>query len=766
MSPPRGRLRDSMTSEDYTDLDLRHHIDASLSGNEAPFKRRKVRKGTRSCWECKRRKIRCIFASSDDATCIGCQRRRAPCVTQEMPEELAPAKKGNRHLSDRIARVEDFMKEYLASKDVGVTKDADKQSRRHGHLNPEVVADSPGSSNPPSTEAALQPAEIPYPSVLTPDVEADSGPNEIETARQHLWAAFPTKEDTRILLKESSRPSLYTELVNTQPHSKLTRETLTATYLTAGPPGPDIHPVILAKLMLMFAITLQSPTGREIVGLSQPQSVLKRRLFMAATTWVTTQQTMHGSVECLISIILEGVFEVNSGNLRQAWAVYRRAMTVAQLMGMHRSPMPPLKSINPEANADPEFLWFRIVYMDRYLSLLLGLPPGTSNTTFGAPPVLQHEPPLGRFERLITIIACRILSRNETSFARSEIMTTQSIDSELLQVSKSMPASFWRPANFHDLAAGSPDALLETIRLSAQVYYYGLLIQLHLPYMLAIRGNTVQEYSKITCVNASREIITRFIAHRTFNPMSSCSRPVDFWALLAGMALLLAHLDSHRHRDATNFLNHQRLSDRAILDQALERMVVISDATMDPITQESARLLRQLMDTEADAAEGSNYSAKSVSGEVAAHERGEEGQELRLHIPYLGVIKIARQDPISRELPLGEPVAASNMFTFPPSPPPMDHEQAVHPSALDGPDAHLQAPRYEQSVLQCPSQDIIGVQSREALPAITPGVNDWTLQGVDMAFFDSLMRGTPCMDAGRSEQHWIERSPGVEGANG
>ena len=120
-----------------------------------------------------------------------------------------------------------------------------------------------------------------------------------------------------------------------------------------------------------------------------------------------------------------------------------------------------------------------------------------------------------------------------------------------------MPASFWRPANFQNVVVGSPDNLLETLRLGAQVYHYGLLIQLHLPYMMhGISNDTEHEYSKITCVNASREIIARFIAHRTFQPKSSCSRPVDFFALLAAMTLLLAHLDACYHQNVTNLLAH------------------------------------------------------------------------------------------------------------------------------------------------------------------------------------------------------------------
>ncbi|RYP48240.1 hypothetical protein DL768_005847 [Monosporascus sp. mg162] len=718
------------------------------------------------------------------------KRRRVPCVTQEMPEDLSPARKGNRHLGERIARLEDFMKDFLASKHVGAKSQIEGEPRQDRRSNSDALKARSHDSAPSSIRAPLAPADnlggsAPSSSLLTPESQGVSDQAENQTALHHLLTTFPAEEDANILLRESSRPSLYTDVINTQPHSKLTHETLAAPYSIAEIPSPNTHPVILAKRMLMFAITLQTPYSENLRGLSEPQNVLMRRLVTAATTWVTTKEEMHGTVESLICIMLEGVFEINCGNLRRAWAVYRRAMTVAQLMGLHRSPMPPLKRIDPELNANPKFMWFRIVYMDRYLSLLLGLPQGTSDKSMGAISVLRYEPPLGKFERLLTVIASRILERNESAFAPNEITTTQSIDSELLSVSKSMPASFWRPANFHNLTPGSPDALLETVRLAAQVYYYGLLIQLHLPYMMRLGDNTEREYSKIACVNASREIMTRFIAHRSFNPMSSCSRPVDFFALLAAMTLLLAHLDAHHHREATNFLAHQRLSDRAMLEEALERMDVISNVSKDVITEKSAELIRRLLDVEADAAEGSSYTARSVSGDDDAQEGTKEGEELRLHIPYLGVIKIDRQRPISREpslgnaasrphptsqveLPQRDPLAASNdaiaslAHTSSTDEQPLRHLHGMaQGSTFSGdlqasgrPNAQLQAPGYEQSTLQypSPSHDDIALQPNMGIPLIAVGVNEWDFQGVDMAFFDSLMRGTSCVDAAGLEQ--------------
>jgi hypothetical protein len=54
---------------------------------ESATKKRRVRKGTHSCWECRRRKVRCIFASPEDLVCITCTRRHSRCVSQAVAED-------------------------------------------------------------------------------------------------------------------------------------------------------------------------------------------------------------------------------------------------------------------------------------------------------------------------------------------------------------------------------------------------------------------------------------------------------------------------------------------------------------------------------------------------------------------------------------------------------------------------------------------------------------------------------------------------------
>lgn len=88
--------------------------------DEQAAKRRRLRKGTRSCWECKRRKVRCTFASESDAICITCCRRGSRCVGQELPEELGPKPKADG--AERLMRVEALLDRLVNSPQQSVEK--------------------------------------------------------------------------------------------------------------------------------------------------------------------------------------------------------------------------------------------------------------------------------------------------------------------------------------------------------------------------------------------------------------------------------------------------------------------------------------------------------------------------------------------------------------------------------------------------------------------------------------------------------------------
>lgn len=84
-----------------------------LAADSGPSpKRRKLRKGTQSCWECKRRKAKCTFSAHTRDVCDGCQRRGTDCISQELTE-TPPSPRSNRLLVDRLGHVEASVKRLL-----------------------------------------------------------------------------------------------------------------------------------------------------------------------------------------------------------------------------------------------------------------------------------------------------------------------------------------------------------------------------------------------------------------------------------------------------------------------------------------------------------------------------------------------------------------------------------------------------------------------------------------------------------------------------
>lgn len=101
----------------------------------ASAKRRKIRKGTASCWECKRRKTKCIFSGSTESVCEGCTRRGTHCVTQEFSEDPSNQKQ---HFGDRLGRVERLLDGVFTKVNTGSDTTRELAPRTDGQLTPRV----------------------------------------------------------------------------------------------------------------------------------------------------------------------------------------------------------------------------------------------------------------------------------------------------------------------------------------------------------------------------------------------------------------------------------------------------------------------------------------------------------------------------------------------------------------------------------------------------------------------------------------------------
>lgn len=160
----------------------------------------------------------------------------------------------------------------------------------------------------------------------------------------------------------------------------------------------NMHPVLLAKQMLFFALVIQQLSGPSIDALSEDSQAIMQRLADNSINLVTTNEELHGTAESLECIVLEGVYHLAGGNLRRSWLSFRRALTVSQLMGINRPQNPPVQSVEPNHKINAEFMWFRIVYMDRWLSLSLGFPQGSADISMGSTSTaFEEDTPMGSY---------------------------------------------------------------------------------------------------------------------------------------------------------------------------------------------------------------------------------------------------------------------------------------------------------------------------------------------------------------------------------
>ena len=142
-------------------------------------------------------------------------------------------------------------------------------------------------------------------------------------------------------------------------------------------PGPNVHPVLVARHMLQLAVFLQHvhpDLHEELKSLSESPRAMMERLADLAINLVTTKDELLGSIEALECVMIESMYQANIGSLRRSWVANRRAMGIAQLMGLDRPDnRTQFQLLDPNTRCHPKLMWLRIVFLDRQLCLLLGL---------------------------------------------------------------------------------------------------------------------------------------------------------------------------------------------------------------------------------------------------------------------------------------------------------------------------------------------------------------------------------------------------------
>ncbi|KAI9694551.1 MAG: hypothetical protein M1822_000167 [Bathelium mastoideum] len=640
-------------------------------------------------------------------------------------------------------------------------------------------------------------------SITVHDVDLESQvTGRLDKLSNALLAAWPNQHDLDLILSVPVGVSVLFHGVVCMPYSAFFSRPIASPRHMLQLPPPGSHPVLIARRLLMLGALLKGIppcSAGKLVGISSDHRAIMSHAVKTATRLVTSNDELVSSIEGIECVMIEAMYLNNAGNLRRAWLTNRRAMVIAQMMGLHTSNSSPktMLEVDTRDRIDPDYMWFRVVSSDRYLSLMLGLPQGSLENVFSSPKAMKNCMAVEQMERMESVVGGLILQRNGTE--RTDLAVTSKIDKILQDTAALMPPQWWLISPRPSAIDGSdPEAFKEMIRVINQFTHYHLLVQLHLPYMTQPSfADAKYDYSKITAANASRAIITLFGSFRNSMLATAYCRGIDFIVFIASTALCLAHIEARRQHTTDSdkginvfqSLQHQRLSDRGLLERTLEIMETVAQRSHDAVARKISSILRPLLAIENNSASGACYDASASSetyqeGSECVSGTGEALDMLCIQIPYSGIIKIEYRPTLSDTIELTQTIpeelfrntsnseatdtgpfvlckpvsqldreqdeeeqeelvsaALSAGYVISSAPPVNPDWQAV-PSYFD-----LQDP-LQQSGWADWDKNLSSLSSNSAqenhllVPGLAVGIDNWALQGVDMALFNSLTQGS------------------------
>jgi hypothetical protein len=429
-----------------------------------------------------------------------------------------------------------------------------------------------------------------------------SSRNKYGFVSEQLFSLLPDETTTSILLENG--PFMFLGPLDPSSHGQ---------HITVTD-----HPAVIAKRLMMLALCLQQlPSSFDKSALSFPSplpphgsssgvdsSILIIRLWLDAVyALVTCNDDLVANAEGLEALLLQAVVQADAGHLRKAWMMGRKAISMALLLGIHH-PQPSMATLITSCNGDEKVtretiasLWFRANCIDRYASLVLGLPPSSKDTTFSSEERTRADSTDDRLGKAYAVCAGLIIDRNEQiTMGQDGRSLTLTIERELERTFHLMDDMWWRPPSF----TGTGSALSnELMVLNLQVRHHLLVVMLQLPYMLnrGGQGDTQYENSCAACKHACRAVVHRFLRFRSTYRSTITGRQIDYAALLSSTTLLQGHIVKRIGIPPKQDDDHLLTDDLELVDRARQTFqdMAISSGDDDKLSTESSEALGELL---------------------------------------------------------------------------------------------------------------------------------------------------------------------------
>ncbi|KAI9864399.1 MAG: hypothetical protein M1824_005102 [Vezdaea acicularis] len=388
------------------------------------------------------------------------------------------------------------------------------------------------------------------------------------------------------------------------------------------------NPVIVALALLCLTMSLQQVRPSDIgdsLNLPLPLTDLVEHYLTYIDRIVISDNEYVCSFEGIELLMLRAKMYIALGQPRKAWLLFHRAISFAQLLSLHRKC---LTSNSPWVSMTRrQTIWWSLFELDRYLSLLLGLPYAVSENQHDHLPEGQteiHPSPTAVYRRKLAIIAGQVVDRNQKSGSPSFPRTLE-IEQALHDLNSTLPDGWCNILPLRATGAISRRECFE--RILVQFWHHQIKSFLHLPFMLQSGGNPRYEYSRIACLEATRDLVRLYHVMKVdVGDFFFLCRILDFQGFTASVLLLLGLLgygQQSSSRDA-----EQEAEDWRLVDRTVE---ILRETVADQVG-DSCRVARQaiqVLETLGAASHGNQTrtNAASWNGKVV--------------VPYVGTISVS-----------------------------------------------------------------------------------------------------------------------------
>lgn len=411
----------------------------------------------------------------------------------------------------------------------------------------------------------------------------------MENIHQTLLSLFPTQQRLKVILDASHDwwaswqymfPAIFGSRSNSTIHE----------FVTESRSSDSVQRI--SKALLCVAIGLQetSVVYDAHYDIASAHECTENFLHVIEDL-VLSKDDLAGTVAGIECMILHAKHDSNNGRVRRAWVTIRRAISFAQLQGLHRQ----MKQHFNESTLRKQSLWRALYQSDRFMSLILGLPYSVSEMCFESTctsgelcSCINLQPTGETFLFRLANIFGHIIDRNQEALSNQALTVTVKIEGELIDLATAMTSEWWA---LDDPPPADISSQLYS-RYLPQFWHYQARVLLHLPFMLKVTTDRRYEYNKIAALESARAMLKLYQLIRPAAGFASLvCKVIDFQAFTAAMVLILNMLGLSQINPSLTTNMKDIDTDRSLVSIIREILQKVSFETSGLVATQAARAL-------------------------------------------------------------------------------------------------------------------------------------------------------------------------------